>query len=324
VTVSLVGGVVSGGTLTPLSQSLDMATGELTTLLDLAPKVPATWSVRLTVLQWMDRTIPTLAMQRIVATVAGSASPVNVTLQPNITTAGLPGTTYNDTTNPRNIFGGGVAYAIGIISNSGSKLGISVATVCGDDGAPAPPSRPLEAPSCSSSGGGMSSNVSVTMQSHIAYVSDQYHPDPVAAAVRQAHYGLFQTFDVLRANNRAVWNDTWRSRVVALGPGVRTQDQAALDAAVFYLTSSVHSGGVNGLPIGGHSCLEYGDRMFWDADTWMLPPLAALDNAAGAAVAGFRGRTVGMARKNAAMYEITIHFIDFIFLQSGVCLIVCH
>ena len=42
--------------------------------------------------------------------------------------------------------------------------------------------------------------------------------------------------------------------------------------------------------------------MFWDADTWMLPPLAVLAKDSGAAVARFRGKTVGMAKTNAALY----------------------
>jgi trehalose/maltose hydrolase-like predicted phosphorylase len=90
--------------------------------------------------------------------------------------------------------------------------------------------------------------------------------------------------------------------VVLAGEGVTAADQSALDAAVFYLLSSAHPKGIAGLPIAGYSCLEYGGRMFWDADTWMLPPLALLDKDAGAAVAAFRGRTLQMARNNAALY----------------------
>ena len=59
------------------------------------------------------------------------------------------------------------------------------------------------------------------------------------------------------------WLDNWKGRVVAEGPGVRLQDQEALDASVFYLLSSANAASRNGLSIDAYSCLEYGGTMFW-------------------------------------------------------------
>ena len=44
--------------------------------------------------------------------------------------------------------------------------------------------------------------------------------------------------------------------------------------------------------------------MFWDADLWMIPALALLDAPASAAVTGFRGRTLDMAKRNAGLYGL--------------------
>eukprot|EP00662_Eupelagonemidae_sp_cell21_P013923 gene13923-16448_t len=90
------------------------------------------------------------------------------------------------------------------------------------------------------------------MTSLIGVVGDAHHPIPAAGAVRSVHYGLYRTFDKLRRENRAA-----------------ADDQTALDAAVFYLLSSVHASTRSGLAIDAYSCLEYGGRMFWDADLWM-------------------------------------------------------
>ena len=84
-----------------------------------------------------------------------------------------------------------------------------------------------------------------------------------------AHYGIYRGLADLRAANRAAWADRWKGRVVASGPGVSDDDQTALDAAVFYLLSSAHTSSRSGLSIDGYSCVEYGGRMFWDADFWM-------------------------------------------------------
>lgn len=44
--------------------------------------------------------------------------------------------------------------------------------------------------------------------------------------------------------------------------------------------------------------------MFWDADLWMVPALALLNAPASAAVTGFRGRTLDMAKRNAGLYGL--------------------
>ena len=47
--------------------------------------------------------------------------------------------------------------------------------------------------------------------------------------------------------------------------------------------------------------------MFWDADLWMVPPLALLSAPAAGAVMGFRGRTgqsIWLSVQNAGLWRI--------------------
>lgn len=148
--------------------------------------------------------------------------------------------------------------------------------------------KPLDSGCHSSKGSGGT----LTMRSFIGVVGDASHPEPAFGAVRMTHYGHYRGWDKLRAENTKVWAENWESRVVIGGPAVTPPDQEALDAGVFYLLSSAHTASRNGLPIDAYSCLEYGGRMFWDADLWMVPPLALLAAPKAGAVMGFRGRTV--------------------------------
>jgi hypothetical protein len=284
--------------VTPLSQTLDMETGELSTSVKFGAK-DGSWSIELSVLQLISQSVPSLGLQQI--NVTNRTKGLNITIVPRITTYGLPGTVVTLGL-PRDAFHAGEPSVLMMRSNSGAELAMQVQTTClGADHADAK-GKPLASPCISSHDSG-----SLTMQSFHAVVGDASHPEPAFGAVRQSHYGQYRGWEKLRAENQRVWRENWRSRVVISGPGVTLPDQEALDAAVFYLLSSAHTASRNGLPIDAYSCLEYGGRLFWDADLWMVPPLAVLSAPAAGAVMGFRGRTVEMAKRNAGLYGLQVH-----------------
>lgn len=297
--------------VTPLSQSLDMATGELSTTVKYGAK-DGSWSIELAVLQFISQSVPSLGLQQI--TVTNRSAGLNITIVPKISTFGLPGTAVTSRL-PRDAFNEGQPSVLQMRSNSGAQLAMQVQTTClGADHADAP-GKPLASPCISSH-----DSDSLTMQSFHAVVGDASHPEPAFGAVRQAHYGNYRGWVKLRAENQRVWRENWRSRVVISGPGVTSPDQAALDAGVFYLLSSAHTASRNGLPIDGYSCLEYGGRMFWDADLWMVPPLAVLSAPAAGAVMSFRGRTVEMAKRNAGLYGLQVkRLLPFVNRDTLVC-----
>ena len=235
--------------VTPMSQSLDMATGELSTVVKFGAN-DSSWSIELDVLQFVSQSVPSLGLQQI--TVTKRTAGLNITIVPAITTTGLPGTTVS-TDLPENAFKLGPPSVLLMRSNAGAEVAMQVQTTCmGADHADGK-GKPLGSPCVSSHGNG-----SLTMQSFHAVVGDALHPEPAFGAVRQSHYGHYRGWDKLRAENGKVWQENWRSRVVIEGPGVTVPDQEALDAAVFYLLSSAHTASRNGLPIDAYSCLEYG------------------------------------------------------------------
>ena len=111
-------------------------------------------------------------------------------------------------------------------------------------------------------------------------------------------------FDTHHAQNRAVWAERWKSRVVATGPAVTKGVQAGLDASVFNLLSSAHKPSRSSMSIDAYSCTEYGGHSFWDVDFRLVPPLALLDAPAAAAVQGFRGRKLEEPQTIASLYGV--------------------
>ena len=225
--------------VTPLSQSLDMATGELTTELRFGAK-DGSWWVALTALQFISQSVPSLALQTLTIT-SRHPTTLPVVMRPRITPTGLPGTPYTSTT-PSDIFNEGTPnMLLAMRSNSGAEVAMCAATQC-SSGAHNIPMReaakislpselrsskmaavsllagpggvmpPLVAEPCNSTSG------ESTMTSYIGVVSDASHPVPAAGALRSAHFGVYRGYGHLRTENRKVWAQRWRNRIVPRGP----------------------------------------------------------------------------------------------------------
>ena len=114
--------------VTPLSQSLDMATGELTTELRFGAK-DGSWWVALTALQFISQSVPSLALQTLTIT-SRHPTTLPVVMRPRITPTGLPGTPYTSTT-PSDIFNEGTPnMLLAMRSNSGAEVAMCAATQC--------------------------------------------------------------------------------------------------------------------------------------------------------------------------------------------------
>eukprot|EP01052_Picozoa_sp_SAG31_P010679 SAG31_NODE_591_length_13740_cov_11.032256_9_plen_679_part_00 len=287
------------------NQTLDMAMGELTTFLRIAPPgVNSSWSLELSVVQFLSRDIPSLGVQRITAT--ASPASLHYTVQPHITTDRLSETAqpYTDTIPIRNHWGEGPAYAKAIRTNIGAKLALAVESECGSDASPTD-YKQSQAQGCDSAKQGDRSGYLV-MTSFVSIVSDVYHARPSVAALELAHKGFYIGYKRLRARNSKVWRESWRGRVVISGesgadPTLLALDQATLDAALFYLLSSAHPMSSQGLAICGLSCTDYRNMQSWDTDWFMLHALSVLDKDSAAAVAAIRKRTLPEAQSYAAL-----------------------
>jgi hypothetical protein len=217
-------------------QSLDFANGEMSTVLQFRA-ADGSWSLELEVMQLISQAIPSVALQTL--TLARRSPPdLNVSVYPILSTDNLAIETTRPTLNcprvgvrdkgcPR---GHGVASAIlmEMTSNSGSKMATSVFTQCVNSSSPKPSKCPGALPCapvapCQSGAAGI-----MTMQSHVAVVGDATHPRPPRGALGMMWRSAYLGFETHRRQNRAVWDDRWKSRVVATGPAVTEGVQAAV------------------------------------------------------------------------------------------------
>jgi trehalose/maltose hydrolase-like predicted phosphorylase len=262
--------------VTPRRQTLDMGTGELLTEMDFEPRSGA--RVAISVVQFASRATPSLVCQEI--TVA-SDSKLTVTLAPRIEAQAVPkralaaftpqGTRDIDT-------------AV-LVDSEGrlSQLGIALTVV----------SYPAREAEVSPAG-------KLKLRTIAAMVSKFYHPAPDVQAIRMASWGRLLGFERLRQQNRDEWASLWKSRVRIDGDG---DTQRALDAAFFYLHSSVHRSNKNGMPPFGLSQTEhYLGHSFWDTETWSLLPVLLASPEAARALLEFRLRGLDAARRGASLF----------------------
>lgn len=124
------------------------------------------------------------------------------------------------------------------------------------------------------------------------------HARPDEEAARRLWRSRQEGFDGLRRQNREVWADLWKGRIVLRGAPER--HQALVDAAFFYLNSSVHPASPSATSIFGlatwHDYHYYYGHVMWDVDAFCIPPLILLQPDAARAMLGFRTRGLPAAR----------------------------
>ncbi len=140
-----------------------------------------------------------------------------------------------------------------------------------------------------------------SMQQFASLVPGMMNPEPHWQAARLVRAGArWHGFNGLRQDNRAAWAELWKGRIKITGAGEAMQDAA--DAAFFYLHSSSHPAMPCSIaPFGLSRRKEYSGHVFWDTETFMLPILMLTDPASARSALTYRSRCVPMARHNAAL-----------------------
>ncbi len=268
----------------PLSQKIDFQTGGLETEFHFTTPAGARLHVR--VLQFASRSQPSLLCQRVELRADSAAT---LTYSPRILFDLAPGSSPHGRLPP-----GAEADAWAEVhpANGSSRLGIACRVEAG------PGWRRLD--SLSAWQASARPGDTLVISTIAALVSSFYHPDPGLQAIRMANWGLLTGWTKLWHDNRSLWDDLWLSRVSIDGPAA---DQRALDAAFFYLHSSLHPSNLNGMPPYGLSQSEhYFGHSFWDTETWsFLPVLLAAPDAA-RSLLEFRLRGLEWARRAAALF----------------------
>jgi trehalose/maltose hydrolase-like predicted phosphorylase len=106
-------------------------------------------------------------------------------------------------------------------------------------------------------------------------------------------------FDRLLAEHRAEWARRWAGAHVAIDGDAETE--LAARWAVFHLLSAARGEDEVAVGARGLTGPAYGGHVFWDADVFVLPALAALDPPAARAMVEYRIRRLPAARAAAAV-----------------------
>lgn len=120
--------------------------------------------------------------------------------------------------------------------------------------------------------------------------------DPLDRALRGAEAARSAGPVELAAANAAAWERRWESDIIVEGD---PELQRVVRSMLFYLLASADSGTAMSVPPMGLSSAGYYGHVFWDADTWMFPPLLVTHPDIARSLVAFRGRTLPAARRNA-------------------------
>ena len=134
-------------------------------------------------------------------------------------------------------------------------------------------------------------------------VSDVMHEEPDRQAMRLLFAGRLRGFDALQEANRAAWEEIWSGRPILVGASSRWQ--RLIDAAYFYLHTSVHPSSPCSTSMFGLAYWPtyhyYRGHVMWDIDTFVVPPLVLTDPHAARKLLEYRSERLAAARENAAM-----------------------
>jgi len=272
-------------------QTLDMTSGELITEMTFAPENGVALEIQ--VLQFASRSLPSVLCQEIRVT---SSVDTEIQFVVRIDGEGVPGRVYTNGPPQRT----NIDLVSGFESSGGlSKLGVALLSFA--------PDGPVEKQEPFTTDSGVSRTYSVRaadgrpfrFQTLAAMVSQLYHPEPHLEAIRLAHWAGVLQFEELRNNNRQEWSDLWRSRIRVTGD---TDVQRIVDAAFFYLHSSLHSSTRSGMPPFGLSQSAYYGHSFWDTETWSLFPITLTSPNTAQSLLEYRLRGLDSAKRLAALY----------------------
>jgi trehalose/maltose hydrolase-like predicted phosphorylase len=129
-----------------------------------------------------------------------------------------------------------------------------------------------------------------------AYVAGAGDPDPARAA---ADLAIAQNigFNALAADHRRAWSRRWEHADVAIEGDAELQRDVRL--ALFHLMASVASHGEAAVGARGLTGHAYRGHVFWDADLFVLPFLAATEPAAARAMLEYRCKRLPIALASA-------------------------
>jgi len=284
-----------------LEQAYDFATGELTSRFAFTVQQRR---LEISVLTFASRVDPTLVCQEIALTVDGAC---DLQLRAGVATTGVLGRALRFL---RDTPGEAAPHDDGALlwesAGALSRVGLAYVTqMSGGEAAKIEPRRPaLDA-------SGLISTYAFRARAGTTYrlrqitslVPGALHSRPDEQAGRMAAKARHDGFEVIRAENRAAWDELWKGRIRLVGAEPRWQ--ALADAAFFYLNSSVHASSCSSTSIFGlatwHDYHYYYGHVMWDIEAFAVPVLTLVQPQAAASLLDYRFRNLDQARANAKM-----------------------
>lgn len=284
-----------------VEQRYDFATAELTTTWEF---VVGSTRARIEVLTFCSRSIPSIAAQEVAVE---TDRPADIAISAGIGQAGVPGWPEDPQQPPRGGPIEGVDGRMTWVSNGAvSRLGIAYATVPGGIRSPERTQSPRDQQGLFATTYRFRARRGRRhrVQLLTAVVPEMSHAQPAFQAGRLAALAVEIGWDALRAENRRLWAELWRSRIEIEGASRRWQ--AITDASLFYLLTSTHASALAACSLFGLAYWPdyhyYHGHVMWDIDTFTVPPLAVIAPDAARALLGYRARHLDTAQRNAQLH----------------------
>ncbi|MFH0519684.1 glycosyl hydrolase family 65 protein [Streptomyces sp. M41] len=138
--------------------------------------------------------------------------------------------------------------------------------------------------------------------------------DPGRTARTAAHRAAGRGWAALFAAHRAAWRALWRADIEVPG---HTDLQLWVRSAQYGLLSSLRAGALDSIAPTGLTSDDYAGMVFWDAETWMFPPLLATRPELARPVLEYRHRTRAAAADNAARTSVDGLFFPWTSASRG-------
>jgi len=135
-----------------------------------------------------------------------------------------------------------------------------------------------------------------TFQKFAAVVTSRDSATPGAEAIAESQQAAHDGFAAFEKENRAAWDDVWKSEIEVEGAPALQQ---AVRASEYTLFASIAEHSPLSLGPSGLTSDGYAGMIFWDADTWMFPALLAQHPDLARVMVDYRSNTLPAARKNA-------------------------
>jgi trehalose/maltose hydrolase-like predicted phosphorylase len=136
----------------------------------------------------------------------------------------------------------------------------------------------------------------VTFTKVVGIVSSRAAARPLEPAQAIVRAATAAGYDTLLGAHAAAWHRLWETDIVVTGD---PELQRVIHTMLYYLLSSATTGTGLSIPPMGLSSAGYYGHVFWDADTWMFPPLVLMHPDIARSMVSFRAAVLPAARRNA-------------------------